>query len=369
VIRRIFLAGTISLALLAACGASPSPTPLPPPASTEEPIPAGPVPTAIPESPLTTIPSGVSAALPPGLNGKFVFAPGDGSIWAQDTLTATPRVLVKGSANVFAQAPAFSPDGSRVVFEQDALNAQAPLPTSVLVIGTDGKNQQALVKAQDATTAFDWPSFSSDGKWVYYTMLGAKGVTELDRVAVEGGAPVRVIADARQGILSPDGKELAFMRFNRDRFTTSLWIADADGHNPRLLLNENAFLAMMAPRFSPDGKWILFSASGPPRTPLRALDILPGQDCEPWLLCLFAQPAYADGLPWDLWMISVDGQRARQLTNVGADSPWPAWSRDGKYVAFMDTSGMYVVDVTQLAIIQVSRNQGHGVLDWWMPPE
>jgi Tol biopolymer transport system component len=359
---------TISLLLLAACGASPTATPLTPPTPTEAPIPSGPVPTAIPQSPLTPIPSGGSAALPPGLGGKLVFAPGDGSIWVQDSITSTPRVLVKGSADVFAQAPAFSPDGSQVVFEQDALNARAPLPTSILLVGTDGKNQQVLVKAPDAPTAFDWPTFSPDGKWIYYTVLGAKGVTEVDRVAVQGGAPEKALDDARQGLLSPDGKELAFMRFNQNRFTTSLWIADGDGHNPRLLLNENAFLAIMAPRFSPDGKWILFSASGPPRTPLHALDLSPNRECEPLILCMFAQPAYADGLPWDLWIISVDGQRAQQLTNVGADSPWPAWSRDGKYVAFMDTSGMYAVDVARHNIIQISQNQGHGVLDWWMPP-
>jgi Tol biopolymer transport system component len=168
--------------------------------------------------------------------------------------------------------------------------------------------------------------------------------------------------------LSADGNHLAFVRFDMNRFTTSLWIADAGGHNPQLLLNEKAFLAIMAPRFSPDGQWILFSASGPPRTPVHALGLSPGRGCEPLLLCLLAQPVYADGLPWDLWLISVDGKRAQQLTNVGADSPWPAWSRDGKYAAFMDTSGMYAVDIAQHTVTQFNQNGGHGVLDWWMPP-
>ena len=363
---RLGFAVVLSL-LLAACAASPTPTRLPSP--TAAPIPSGPVPTPMPPSPLTPMPKGGSAVLPPGVNGKFVFAPGDGSIWLEDTPTSAPRVLVNGSANVFAQAPAFSPDGSQVVFEQDALNAQAPLPTSILMIGADGKNQHIVVKAPDAVSAFGWPAFSPDGKWIYYTLLGAKGKTEIDRVQSQGGTPEKVLDDSRQGVLSGDGKSLAFMRFNLDRFTTSLWIADADGQNARLLLNENAFLAIMAPRFSPDGEGILFSASGPPRTPLHALDLTPNRKCEPMLLCLFAKPAYADGLPWDLWSISVDGARAQQLTSVGADSPWPAWSRDGKHIVFMDTSGMYLVDVAQHTITQVNQNAGHGVLDWWMPAQ
>ncbi len=82
---------------------------------------------------------------------------------------------------------------------------------------------------------------------------------------------------------------------------------------------------------------------------------------------MLAQPAYADGLPWDLWVISADGTHTQQVTSVGADSPWPAWSNDGKYVAFMDTSGFYLVDVAQHVITQLNQNAGHGVLDWWMP--
>jgi Tol biopolymer transport system component len=366
--RNLMVIASILALSLASCSALATPTPTPAPTPTEAPIPSGPAPTPMAPSPLTPFPKGGSAALPQGVGGKLVFAPGDGSIWIQDTLTAAPRVLVNGSANVFAQAPGFSPDGSQVVFEQDALNSQAPLPTSILQIGADGKNQRVVVQAPDATSAFGWPSFSPDGKYIYYTLLGAKGISEIDRVSAQGGAPEKIVDDARQGVLSGDGKQIAFARFNLNRFTTSLWIADSGGQNPKLLLNENAFLAIMAPRFSPDGQSILFSASGPPRTPLHALGS-PRMACEPTLLCVLAQTAYADGLPWDLWTIGVDGTRAQQVTSVGADSPWPAWSRDGKFVAFMDTSGMYVVDVANHVVTQINQNRGHGVLDWWMPAQ
>lgn len=367
VLRDVVFAAFL-ISVLTACAASPTATPLPLPTATEGPIPAGPLPTPIPQSPVTPIPKDGTAVLLPGVTGTFVFAPGDGSIWVQDGPTNAPRVLVKGNVNVFAQAPSFSPDGGQVVFEQDALNSQASLPTSIIIIGTDGRNQQVLVKAPDGTSAFGWPAFSPDGKWIYYTLLGAKGVSEIDRVPAQGGAPAKIVDGARQGVLSADGKQLAFVRFDTNRFTTSLWIAGSEGQSPHQLLNDRAFLAIMAPHFSPDGKWVLFSASGPPRTPVHALAISSDRGCTPLLLCVLAQPAYADGLPWDLWIISSDGKLAQQLTNVGADSPWPAWSRGGKYVAYMDTTGVYAVDVAEHSITQLNENRGHGVFDWWMPP-
>jgi Tol biopolymer transport system component len=301
------------------------------------------------------------------VNGKFVFAPGDGSIWVQDSPTVPPRVVIRASTDTFSEAPAFSPDGNLIAFAQSALNSQASNPTSVQLVDVNGQNQHVLEPAPDATAGFGWPAFSPDGKWVYYTLLGAKGSTAIQRISAQGGAPEKILDNARQAVLSADGKQLAFVRLNLDRFTTSLWVADPEGQNPQLLLNENAFMTIMAPRFSPDGQWILFSASGPPRGPLHALNLSPARPCEPQFLCIFARPAYADGLPWDLWIISVDGKRAQQLTNVGADSPWPAWSHDGKYVAFMDTSGMYLVDLAQRTVTELNRNRGHGVFDWWMP--
>ncbi len=365
---RIFAATFILLFSLVACAAPATPTPLPsPPTAIPIPTPSGPVPTSIPPSPITPIPTGGSPVLPAGVSGKFVFAPGDGSIWVQDTPVAPPHVVVKASTDMFSEAPAFSPDGNLIAFALSALNAQATSPTSIQLVDVNGQNQHALEPAPDATSGFGWPAFSPDGKWVYYTLLGAKGATAIQRVPTQGGTPEKVLDNGRQAVLAADGKQLAFVRLNLDRFTTSLWVADAAGHNPQLLLNDGAFLTILAPHFSPDGQWILFSASGPPRSPLHALDLSPTRGCEPPLLCALAQPAYADGLPWDMWIISVDGKRAQQLTAVGADSPWPAWSRDGKYVAFMDTSGMYLVDVAQRTVMQLNRNRGHGVFDWWMP--
>jgi Tol biopolymer transport system component len=358
--NRILVFIPIVLLLAAGCAAQPAPTPTPPPAA------LGPAPTAIPPSTVTRAPTGPASQLPSDVNGKFVFAPGDGSIWVQDAPTAALHAIVSASPKVFSEAPQFSPDGSQVAFMQTAVQQQGPASISIQLIGTDGTNQHTLIAAPNATSSIGWPTFSGDGKWIYYTLDSANHrSSSIQRVPVGGGAAQKVLDDGRQAVVSPDGKSIAFVRFSIERFTTGLWIADGTGKNPRQLLRDDTFLTIAAPHFSPDGQWILFTASGPPRHQLQGLNLIPARSCEPWLLCSLAQPAYADGLPWDLWLISTDGTRYRQLTNVGGDSPWPAWSHDGKYVAFFQTNGIFLLDVNSGAITQLSRNGGHGIFDWW----
>ena len=73
------------------------------------------------------------------------------------------------------------------------------------------------------------------------------------------------------------------------------------------------------------------------------------------------------GLPWEFWTVTVDGKKFARLTNIAADSPSPAWSRDGTQIAYMDVMGLYLFDVTTRAVTQLSRSGGHGVMDWWNP--
>jgi Tol biopolymer transport system component len=344
----------------AGCSEQAQATATPPPSA------LGPAPTAIPPSPITPLPKNATPVLPPAINGKFVFAPGDGSIWIQDSPGAQPHPLVKVTTKLFSEAPVFSPDGSLVAFMRTEVTDQGPAVISIQLIGADGSNPHTLLAAPDPKSSIGWPAFSGDGKWVYYTLDSADHRhSEIDRVALTGGSTQKVLDDGRQAVVSADGKQIAFMRFNTQTFASSLWIANGEGSNPRQLLRDDTFLIIAAPHFSPDGQWILFAASGPPRHGLTGFERAPARGCEPWLLCDLVEPAYADGLPWDMWLISTDGARYRQLTRVGGDSPWPVWSHDGKYIVFFEIDGIFALDVNQGTVTQVSRNGGHGLFDWW----
>lgn len=308
---------------------------------------------------------------PPQLNGEFVFSPGDGSVWVQDAASGKLRTVIKPSAVIYAEAPSFSPDGKRVVYMESELSATGAAKNSIRIVDEEGKNDHQLIASPDAKTTLGWPVFSPNGKWVYYTASypvppGGEHF-EVQRVSSQGGASQPVVQNAQSAVLSKGGSQIVFTRFNETDFSASLWVAGGDGQNPREILADNIFSAIAASRFSPDGRWILFSASGPPMHPLPGALLLPAKECEPALLCALAGAAYANGLPWDLWLVSADGKHFQQLTNVGFDSPWPAWSGDGKYIAIFETSGFYVLDVNRRVLSEWKEEGGHGVMDWWTP--
>lgn len=359
---RVFLLALITLLILSACSSgAPNPTAtgsFARPSATLE------------RAPVSTPASRGTFAPPPALTGKFIFAPGDGSIWVQDPVTGTPTPVIKPSPDLFADAPAWSPDGKTFVYLQSNLASNGTSSSAIFRSNADGTDKTALVTPENPKTSVNWPHYSWDGKWVYYTSSTPvppnKQDSQILRVPAGGGTPQTVVADARMSSESPDGKKIAYIRFNFDTFTAALWVSDADGQNAKTLLTDDVFIMIAAPEFSPDGSQILFAASGPNTRPLPGIS-MNTRDCSPQLLCLFAKPALADGLPWDIWSVTPDGSKFTRLTQIGADSPWPTWSKDGTKVAFMDTSGQYVVDVPTRTVSQLNRNGGHGVFGWWQP--
>jgi Tol biopolymer transport system component/DNA-binding winged helix-turn-helix (wHTH) protein len=99
--------------------------------------------------------------------------------------------------------------------------------------------------------------------------------------------------------LSPDGRELAFISNRSGK--TALWVADADGSSPRQLSDLDAFVTGY-PRWSPDGKRIVFHASAPNHERL-------------------------------IYIVNVDEGRPALLASGCCPG---SWSADGRYVYSME---------------------------------
>ncbi len=119
------------------------------------------------------------------------------------------------------------------------------------------------------------------------------------------------IGDTR---VSPDGRQVAFVRVTVDQkddtYNTALWVVPVDGSAPPRPLTSGTRDA--APRWSPDGRQLAF---------LRA----PLKDGKP-------QPA-------QIFLLSMTGGEARQLTDVTRGAAAPAWSPDGRTIAFTSNTG------------------------------
>lgn len=71
-------------------------------------------------------------------------------------------------------------------------------------------------------------------------------------VPLLGGAPRRLVADAEAGSVSPDGKQLAFLR--GDKFNHSeIWLTGTNGGEPRMAVNVPGFV-IGPPAWSPDSQ-------------------------------------------------------------------------------------------------------------------
>ncbi len=318
---------------------------------------------------------------PLNLPGQFVFSPGDGSVWLQAANGADIHVLVKRSEDNLAEAPAFSPDGRQVLYSSKSFTSNGEMIEDVRVIGVDGSGERVVAAPQDTKTAFILPSWSSDGKQLFFASSPTTPGNQQDhlmRASASGGTPQLFMENARGPNFSRDGKKMVFTRYDYGTYRSSLWVAQADGSNPKMLMDDHVFISIEGPRFSPDGQTIVFAASGAPQRELPGLQSS-GPGMPPYAQsplvpddsCLVRLPfgcwmgaASAHGLPWDLWLVNTDGTKFDRLTKIGADSPYPVWSADGKYVAFMDFSGMYVVERQSKTGYLISMNGGHGSLDW-----
>ena len=141
--------------------------------------------------------------------------------------------------------------------------------TMVAYVSGEGARQRIHLReisASDDRIVFSTESgnvsgamFSEDDSYLYYRRSGNDGIGELVRVPVKGGSPEHV-ADNVSGVatLSPDGKQIAFVRLMPSTWEASLMISNVDGSG------EFALQTVRRPRFfdeesvawSPDGKSI-----------------------------------------------------------------------------------------------------------------
>lgn len=361
----------LAAAAVAACGApQPTSTPVPPQVQSPLTAPAQPQVT-FPRPQNPAIQSTPASAL--NLKGRFVFAQGDGSLSVEDAGSNNPRVVFKATADLYGDTPVFSPDGKQIAFSASSFTKDGAVVQDVRVMNADGTAMRVVAAPADPKIALGFPAWSPDGKDLYITQSFPIPPTsqhdEIDLVSANGGPLHKLMENAREASVSPDGKKIVYSVLDYQTYSAGLWIANIDGSSRKQLLPSGVFAAIFGARFSPDSQSIVFAESGPANKKLPGVAALnrstDDDSCAVSLgfICL-VEKADAHGLPWDLWLVNLDGTKFVRLTNIGADSPVPAWSADGKQIAFFDATGIYVLDVATKKINQVSDSAGYGGFDW-----
>ena len=178
---------------------------------------------------------------------------------------------------------------------------------------------------------------------------------------------------------SPDGSKLLFVS-DRTKLA-QLWVRAADGTGAATRLTDHP-RGVSQPAWSPDGRSIAFVAAGAD----VAGGIVDAEETDPKRRMIRIRGhrhkldgvGYLDGPLPHLWVISTGGGEARQLTDGRADDGEPAWSPDGREIAFTsDRSAdrdrrfgghaVHVVDLATRAVRRLTRDDRSASLPSWSP--
>lgn len=304
------------------------------------------------------------------VSGLFVFSAGDGSLILQEAAGGPPVPIVERSTESIAQMPAFTTDGSRVVYSAMLFLPDGNLRGDLRWVNLDGSQIQTTVRAQKNDEVYFYPRPAPDGRWLvtHIERLQLQGEhAQLEWIDFASGESTAVVDDARDGDVSADGTRIAFVRTETETQRTSLWLANADGTQPQEIINNQTFVAIMNPRFSPDGAWLAFTVHGATQQPLPTV----GKTSEcgvPLLFFCLAQTAHAHSAPGSLWRMNLETRKFQQLTNIYDDSPIAAWSRDGTQIAIHDFTGIRLIELARQQIYPLFlEDGGAGGFDWHEP--
>jgi len=186
---------------------------------------------------------------------------GSGSyeIWVADADGGNPRAVTafgRGST----VGPSWSPDGKRIAFGSNVEGGQG----EIFVVGAEGGAPLRIT----THPAGDWyPSYSRDGRWIYFTSTRT-GESQIWKTPSVGGEPVQVTRTGGAfAFESADGKFLYYSRSRLPSSFSGIWRVAAGGGEPEEVVPEAAGILRF--RVVEEGIYLLSWLSMDRSIPLR----------------------------------------------------------------------------------------------------
>jgi len=239
-------------------------------------------------------------------DGRYLAFDGDGRIAVAN---ARGHVVWTISPGVYGSLgwPLWSPDAGHIAY----VAASAPsrnVSYELVIARPNGADAVGVGGNMDPGGDALNPAWAPDGQTLAFagTMHAASGGMAISSVRADGGDRRVLIWGGNQPDYSPDGSKLAYT-YDPGAGPDGIYIADADGRNPRSL---DATSAALWPRWAPDGTRVAF----------ERLNLTKNR--------------------WELVVVQADGSGAPGVVSGvyfqsgGLARPLFSWSPDGKQLAF-----------------------------------
>ena len=216
---------------------------------------------------------------------------GNTEIFCVDPYTGTASNLTRNPVS-HQRYPSWSPDGARIAFTSDRDGAY-----NLYVMDADGGNVRQLTYELAPRVVY-FPNWSGDGERIVYGLAGCEPPLMCE-IHAHGGES-RVLGEGRDPHISPDGKLLAFTKYLSTGY--AVFLMEVNGGEATQITSHENPIGAVTPTLSPDGESILYSDS--------VGDVL------------------------ELFCVTVENRKIRQLTELGQFATCAAWSPDMQWISF-----------------------------------
>jgi len=285
----------------------------------------------------------------------------------QTNLTPTPT----DGDHVNEYQPTWAPSGDRIAYVGDVPGVIFTEQPDILVMDTDPGTAAVTNLTQSDASEID-PSWSPDGARIAFAGV-RDGGWEIVAIDPDGANELVLTGDAFDGNdrapdWSPDGSMVAFMKESQVGGCCEpweIWAVNRDGTNMRQLTHLPCF--NRDPSWSPDGKKVVFWSSSdhctpssgqggyelysvdpaaPASAPTR-LNTKPNSGGPAWSpdgkSIAFSCDGYG-GVGFEVCVMwNTDSTTAHRITNLNGDQADPAWSPEGRYIAFVNGGSLWIM--------------------------
>jgi TolB protein len=236
-------------------------------------------------------------------------------------------------------SPAFSPDGSRIAFLTSRHDPDPRFPNykyEIYVVERDGSNLRRLTNTEAGETH---PAWSPDGSKILFDAdYDGDGYFEIYCMDSDGTNVTRLTANPANDQFadwSPDGKQIAFSSDREGNW--DIFLMDANGENQRQLTSDPDW--ELFPAWSPDGNQIAYNGLQPNT---RNTDIYLLQADGSQVRQLTSAARYDENPAWspdgkfilfqtnrdgnfEIYIMNADGSGQQPLLAQRGDDFWPTW--------------------------------------------